>query len=218
MKVTMNGVPAVYTVPKIGRNIRKKKTIYTVWATFTAVLAGLSFLSAMVMMIVRMSLESGLDIPVFYTFIPFILFAVCIVCIPLSLTMKQKYTSLVALLDKLQESEKAVIASFAASASSAAVSYVRTAADAMMRAGLLPDHEIVADKVIAKKSAHVSEAEAERMYEDYLAAAMPATLAVNLLREDRADKLPKFCPNCGAPVTNTSAKFCESCGVRLTGE
>lgn len=217
MKVTTNGVPAVYAVQKIGKNIRKKKKAYTVWATFTFALAALSFLSAMVMMIVRMSSED-LEMPIIYTFIPFIAFAVCIVCIPLSLTLKQKYTVQVALLDRVQSSEKAVIASFSASPSQAAVSSVQSAVEGMIDAGLLPDHEIVAGKVVARKDAQVSEDEAERMYEDYLAATMPATLAVNLMREERADKMPKFCPNCGAPVTNTSAKFCESCGVRLTGE
>lgn len=217
MKVTTNGVPAVYAVQKIGKNIRKKKKAYTVWATFAFVLTALSFLSAMVMMIVRMSSED-LEMPIIYTFIPFIAFVVCVVCLPLSLMLKQKYTVQVALLDRVQSSEKAVIASFSASPSQAAVSSVQSAVEGMIDAGLLPDHEIVAGKVVARKDAQVSEDEAERMYEDYLAATMPATLAVNLMREERADKMPKFCPNCGAPVTNTSAQFCESCGVRLTGE
>lgn len=217
MKVTTNSVPTVYAVQKIGKNIRKKKKAYTVWATFAFVLAALSFLSAMAMMIVRMSSED-LEMPIIYTFIPFIAFVVCVVCLPISLMLKQKYTVQVALLDRVQSSEKAVIASFSASPSQAAVSSVQSAVEGMIDAGLLPDHEIVAGKVVARKDAQVSEDEAERMYEDYLAATMPATLAVNLMREERADKMPKFCPNCGAPVTNTSAQFCESCGVRLTGE
>jgi uncharacterized Zn finger protein (UPF0148 family) len=30
--------------------------------------------------------------------------------------------------------------------------------------------------------------------------------------------MPKFCPECGTPLTNTNAKFCPECGTRLTQE
>ena len=144
--------------------------------------------------------------PIIYTFIPFIAFVVCVVCLPISLMLKHKYTVQVALLDRVQSSEKAVIASFSASPSQAAVSSVQSAVEGMIDAGRLPDHEIVAGKVVARKDAQVSEDEAERMYEDYLAATMPATLAVNLMREERAENAP-FSSSATAIVTATEPVY-----------
>ena len=188
-----------------------RKTVFTVVLALGVLVILAAFIS-----FITLSATSGRGFGsrMQYIFIPFAVFGACAVTMPFLFMMRARYTQLVALADRIEAKDATVIASLAVVQTVQAFEAMKTTVRALIDGGSVKGYEIVGDEVVAKTSLSLTEEDARRMYDEFIALALPATAAVDMMRERTA---PRYCPACGAPVKDAGAKFCESCGVRLNG-
>ena len=210
MQINIRNAGSFGAVTKCG-NVRVRKTVFTV----VLALGVLVILAAFISFITLSSTSGrGFGSRMQYIFIPFAVFGACAVTMPFLFTMRARYTQLVALADRIEAKDATVIASLAVVQTVQAFEAMKTTVRALIDGGSVKGYEIVGDEVVAKTSLSLTEEDARRMYDEFIALALPATAAVDMMRERTA---PRYCPACGAPVKDAGAKFCESCGVRLNG-
>ena len=210
MQLNIGNAGSFGAVTKCG-NVRVRKTVFTVVLALGVLVILAAFIS-----FITLSATSGRGFGsrMQYIFIPFAVFGACAVTMPFLFTMRARYTQLVALADRIEAKDATVIASLAVVQTVQAFEAMKTTVRALIDGGSVKGYEIVGDEVVAKTSLSLTEEDARRMYDEFIALALPATAAVDMMRERTA---PRYCPACGAPVKDAGAKFCESCGVRLNG-
>ena len=210
MQINIRNAGSFGAVTKCG-NVRVRKTVFTVVLALGVLVILAAFIS-----FITLSATSGRGFGsrMQYIFIPFAVFGACAVTMPFLFMMRARYTQLVALADRIEAKDATVIASLAVVQTVQAFEAMKTTVRALIDGGSVKGYEIVGDEVVAKTSLSLTEEDARRMYDDFIALALPATAAVDMMRERTA---PRYCPACGAPVKDAGAKFCESCGVRLNG-
>lgn len=210
MQIDIRNAGSFGAVTKCG-NVRVRKTVFTVVLALGVLVILAAFIS-----FITLSATSGRGFGsrMQYIFIPFAVFGACAVTMPFLFTMRARYTQLVALADRIEAKDATVIASLAVVQTVQAFEAMKTTVRALIDGGSVKGYEIVGDEVVAKTSLSLTEEDARRMYDEFIALALPATAAVDMMRERTA---PRYCPACGAPVKDAGAKFCESCGVRLNG-
>ena len=210
MQLNIGNAGSFGAVTKCG-NVRVRKTVFTV----VLALGVLVILAAFIAFITLSATSGrGFGSRMQYIFIPFAVFGACAVTMPFLFMMRARYTQLVALADRIEAKDATVIASLAVVQTVQAFEAMKTTVRALIDGGSVKGYEIVGDEVVAKTSLSLTEEDARRMYGEFIALALPATAAVDMMRERTA---PRYCPACGAPVKDAGAKFCESCGVRLNG-
>ena len=210
MQINIRNAGSFGAVTKCG-NVRVRKTVFTV----VLALGVLVILAAFIAFITLSATSGrGFGSRMQYIFIPFAVFGACAVTMPFLFMMRARYTQLVALADRIEAKDATVIASLAVVQTVQAFEAMKTTVRALIDGGSVKGYEIVGDEVVAKTSLSLTEEDARRMYDEFIALALPATAAVDMMRERTA---PRYCPACGAPVKDAGAKFCESCGVRLNG-
>ena len=210
MQLNIGNAGSFGAVTKCG-NVRVRKTVFTV----VLALGVLVILAAFIAFITLSATSGrGFGSRMQYIFIPFAVFGACAVTMPFLFMMRARYTQLVALADRIEAKDATVIASLAVVQTVQAFEAMKTTVRALIDGGSVKGYEIVGDEVVAKTSLSLTEEDARRMYDEFIALALPATAAVDMMRERTA---PRYCPACGAPVKDAGAKFCESCGVRLNG-
>ena len=211
MQINIRNAGSFGAVTKCG-NVRVRKTVFTVVLALGVLVILAAFIS-----FITLSATSGSrggNETMQYIFIPFAVFGACAVTMPFLFMMRARYTQLVALADRIEAKDATVIASLAVVQTVQAFEAMKTTVRALIDGGSVKGYEIVGDEVVAKTSLSLTEEDARRMYDEFIAIALPATAAVDMMRERTA---PRYCPACGAPVKDAGAKFCESCGVRLNG-
>lgn len=210
MQINIRNAGSFGAVTKCG-NVRVRKTVFTVVLALGVLVILAAFIS-----FIALSATSGRGFGsrMQYIFIPFAVFGACAVTMPFLFMMRARYTQLVALADRIEAKDATVIASLAVVQTVQAFEAMKTTVRALIDGGSVKGYEIVGDEVVAKTSLSLTEEDARRMYDEFIALALPATAAVDMMRERTA---PRYCPACGAPVKDAGAKFCESCGVRLNG-
>ena len=210
MQINIRNAGLFGAVTKCG-NVRVRKTVFTVVLALGVLVILAAFIS-----FITLSATSGRGFGsrMQYIFIPFAVFGACAVTMPFLFMMRARYTQLVALADRIEAKDATVIASLAVVQTVQAFEAMKTTVRALIDGGSVKGYEIVGDEVVAKTSLSLTEEDARRMYDEFIALALPATAAVDMMRERTA---PRYCPACGAPVKDAGAKFCESCGVRLNG-
>ena len=210
MQINIRNAGSFGAVTKCG-NVRVRKTVFTVVLALGVLVILAAFIS-----FITLSATSGRGFGsrMQYIFIPFAVFGACAVIMPFLFMMRARYTQLVALADRIEAKDATVIASLAVVQTVQAFEAMKTTVRALIDGGSVKGYEIVGDEVVAKTSLSLTEEDARRMYDEFIALALPATAAVDMMRERTA---PRYCPACGAPVKDAGAKFCESCGVRLNG-
>ena len=210
MQINIRNAGSFGAVTKCG-NVRVRKTVFTVVLALGVLVILAAFIS-----FITLSATSGRGFGsrMQYIFIPFAVFGACAVTMPFLFMMRARYTQLVALADRIEAMDATVIASLAVVQTVQAFEAMKTTVRALIDGGSVKGYEIVGDEVVAKTSLSLTEEDARRMYDEFIALALPATAAVDMMRERTA---PRYCPACGAPVKDAGAKFCESCGVRLNG-
>lgn len=210
MQINIRNTGSFGAVTKCG-NVRVRKTVFTVVLALGVLVILAAFIS-----FITLSATSGRGFGsrMQYIFIPFAVFGACAVTMPFLFMMRARYTQLVALADRIEAKDATVIASLAVVQTVQAFEAMKTTVRALIDGGSVKGYEIVGDEVVAKTSLSLTEEDARRMYDEFIALALPATAAVDMMRERTA---PRYCPACGAPVKDAGAKFCESCGVRLNG-
>ena len=210
MQIDIRNAGSFGAVTKCG-NVRVRKTVFTVVLALGVLVILAAFIS-----FITLSATSGRGFGsrMQYIFIPFAVFGACAVTMPFLFMMRARYTQLVALADRIEAKDATVIASLAVVQTVQAFEAMKTTVRALIDGGSVKGYEIVGDEVVAKTSLSLTEEDARRMYDEFIALALPATAAVDMMRERTA---PRYCPACGAPVKDAGAKFCESCGVRLNG-
>lgn len=210
MQINIRNAGSFGAVTKCG-NVRVRKIVFTVVLALGVLVILAAFIS-----FITLSATSGRGFGsrMQYIFIPFAVFGACAVTMPFLFMMRARYTQLVALADRIEAKDATVIASLAVVQTVQAFEAMKTTVRALIDGGSVKGYEIVGDEVVAKTSLSLTEEDARRMYDEFIALALPATAAVDMMRERTA---PRYCPACGAPVKDAGAKFCESCGVRLNG-
>lgn len=211
MQINIRNAGSFGAVTKCG-NVRVRKTVFTVVLALGVLVILAAFISFITLSAISGS--GGGNETMQYIFIPFAVFGACAVTMPFLFMMRARYTQLVALADRIEAKDATVIASLAAVQTVQAFEAMKTTVRALIDGGSVKGYEIVGDEVVAKTSLSLTEEDARRMYDEFIALALPATAAVDMMRERTA---PRYCPACGAPVKDAGAKFCESCGVRLNG-
>lgn len=211
MQINIRSAGSFGAVTKCG-NVRVRKTVFTVVLALGVLVILAAFISFITLS--ATSGSGGGNETMQYIFIPFAVFGACAVTMPFLFTMRARYTQLVALADRIEAKDATVIASLAVVQTVQAFEAMKTTVRALIDGGSVKGYEIVGDEVVAKTSLSLTEEDARRMYDEFIALALPATAAVDMMRERTA---PRYCPACGAPVKDAGAKFCESCGVRLNG-
>ena len=211
MQLNIGNAGSFGAVTKCG-NVRVRKTVFTVVLALGVLVILAAFISFITLS--ATSGSGGGNETMQYIFIPFAVFGACAVTMPFLFMMRARYTQLVALADRIEAKDATVIASLAAVQTVQAFEAMKTTVRALIDGGSVKGYEIVGDEVVAKTSLSLTEEDARRMYDEFIALALPATAAVDMMRERTA---PRYCPACGAPVKDAGAKFCESCGVRLNG-
>lgn len=205
-----NTAGPVGAVTKCG-NVRVRKTVFTV-----VLIIGVLVIFAAFISFIALSATAGSgrgNETMQYIFIPFAVFGACAVTMPFLFTMRARYSQLVALADRIAAKDATVIASLAVQQTVPAFEAMKITVGSLLKGGALPGYEIVGE-VVAKTSLSLSEEKAKEMYDEFIALALPSAAALSLAKE-QASPLPRYCPSCGAPVTEEGAKFCESCGVKL---
>lgn len=210
MQINIRNAGSFGAVTKCG-NVRVRKTVFTVVLALGVLVILAAFISFITL---SATSGSGFGSRMQYIFIPFAVFGACAVTMPFLFMMRARYTQLVALADRIEAKDATVIASLAVVQTVQAFEAMKTTVRALIDGGSVKGYEIVGDEVVAKTSLSLTEEDARRMYDEFIALALPATAAVDMMRERTA---PRYCPACGAPVKDAGAKFCESCGVRLNG-
>lgn len=211
MQINIRNAGSFGAVTKCG-NVRVRKTVFTVVLALGVLVILAAFISFITLS--ATSGSGGGNETMQYIFIPFAVFGACAVIMPFLFMMRARYTQLVALADRIEAKDATVIASLAVVQTVQAFEAMKTTVRALIDGGSVKGYEIVGDEVVAKTSLSLTEEDARRMYDEFIALALPATAAVDMMRERTA---PRYCPACGAPVKDAGAKFCESCGVRLNG-
>ena len=211
MQINIRNAGSFGAVTKCG-NVRVRKTVFTVVLALGVLVILAAFISFITLS--ATSGSGGGNETMQYIFIPFAVFGACAVTMPFLFMMRARYTQLVALADRIEAKDATVIASLAVVQTVQAFEAMKTTVRALIDGGSVKGYEIVGDEVVAKTSLSLTEEDARRMYDEFIAIALPATAAVDMMRERTA---PRYCPACGAPVKDAGAKFCESCGVRLNG-
>lgn len=211
MQINIRNAGSFGAVTKCG-NVRVRKTVFTVVLALGVLVILAAFISFITLS--ATSGSGGGNETMQYIFIPFAVFGACAVTMPFLFMMRARYTQLVALADRIEAKDATVIASLAVVQTVQAFEAMKTTVRALIDGGAVKGYEIVGDEVVAKTSLSLTEEDARRMYDEFIAIALPATAAVDMMRERTA---PRYCPACGAPVKDAGAKFCESCGVRLNG-
>lgn len=211
MQINIRNAGSFGAVTKCG-NVRVRKTVFTVVLALGVLVILAAFISFIALS--ATSGSGGGNETMQYIFIPFAVFGACAVTMPFLFMMRARYTQLVALADRIEAKDATVIASLAVVQTVQAFEAMKTTVRALIDGGSVKGYEIVGDEVVAKTSLSLTEEDARRMYDEFIALALPATAAVDMMRERTA---PRYCPACGAPVKDAGAKFCESCGVRLNG-
>ena len=211
MQINIRNAGSFGAVTKCG-NVRVRKTVFTVVLALGVLVILAAFISFITLS--ATSGSGGGNETMQYIFIPFAVFGACAVTMPFLFMMRARYTQLVALADRIEAKDATVIASLAVVQTVQAFEAMKTTVRALIDGGSVKGYEIVGDEVVAKTSLSLTEEDARRMYDEFIALALPATAAVDMMRERTA---PRYCPACGAPVKDAGAKFCESCGVRLNG-
>lgn len=209
MQINIRNAGSFGAVTKCG-NVRVRKTVFTVVLALGVLVILAAFISFITLS--ATSGSGGGNETMQYIFIPFAVFGACAVTMPFLFMMRARYTQLVALADRIEAKDATVIASLAVVQTVQAFEAMKTTVRALIDGGSVKGYEIVGDEVVAKTSLSLTEEDARRMYDEFIALALPATAAVDMMRERTA---PRYCPACGAPVKDAGAKFCESCGVRL---
>ena len=210
----VTAVPAIRTaVAKCG-NVRRKNRVFAAVMSIAAAMIVAAFAAFIALMCVRG--EGSTEIAFFWNFIPFACFAAAAFVMPFAMAKKNFYRQLCAVADRIESADSTVIASLAVDLSPAAEDAARITVGAIIEGGALPDYEIVAGKVVAKKSLALSDKAAEEMYGEFVAR-VNSVMTVPGAAGAAEEKVPTHCPSCGAPVVRDGAKFCESCGVRLPG-
>ena len=210
MQINIRNAGSFGAVTKCG-NVRVRKTVFTVVLALGVLVILAAFISFITL---SATAGRGFGSRMQYIFIPFAVFGACAVTMPFLFMMRARYTQLVALADRIEAKDATVIASLAVVQTVQAFEAMKTTVRALIDGGSVKGYEIVGDEVVAKTSLSLTEEDARRMYDEFIALALPATAAVDMMRERTA---PRYCPACGAPVKDAGAKFCESCGVRLNG-
>ena len=200
----------VGAVTKCG-NVRVRKAVFTALLVLVCLIVCGAFAGFMALVIKAGS--GGGNETMQYIFIPFAVFGACAVTMPFLFTMRARYSQLVALADRIAAKDATVIASLAALQTVPAFEAMKITVGSLLKGGALPGYEIVGE-VVAKTSLSLSEEKAKEMYDEFIALALPSAAALSMAKE-QASPLPRYCPSCGAPVTEEGAKFCESCGVKL---
>lgn len=211
MQINIRNAGSFGAVTKCG-NVRVRKTVFTVVLALGVLVILAAFISFITLS--ATSGSGGGNETMQYIFIPFAVFGACAVTMPFLFMMRARYTQLVALADRIEAKDATVIASLAVVQTVQAFEAMKTTVRALIDGGSVKGYEIVGDEVVAKTSLPLTEEDARRMYDEFIALALPAAAAVDMMRERTA---PRYCPACGAPVKDAGAKFCESCGVRLNG-
>ena len=211
MQINIRNAGSFGAVTKCG-NVRVRKTVFTVVLALGVLVILAAFISFITLS--ATSGSGGGNETMQYIFIPFAVFGACAVTMPFLFMMRARYTQLVALADRIEAKDATVIASLAVVQTVQAFEAMKMTVRALIDGGSVKGYEIVGDEVVAKTSLSLTEEDARRMYDEFIALALPATAAVDMMRERTA---PRYCPACGAPVKDAGAKFCESCGVRLNG-
>lgn len=211
MQINIRNAGSFGAVTKCG-NVRVRKTVFTVVLALGVLVILAAFISFITLS--ATSGSGGGNETMQYIFIPFAVFGACAVTMPFLFMMRARNTQLVALADRIEAKDATVIASLAVVQTVQAFEAMKTTVRALIDGGSVKGYEIVGDEVVAKTSLSLTEEDARRMYDEFIALALPATAAVDMMRERTA---PRYCPACGAPVKDAGAKFCESCGVRLNG-
>lgn len=205
-----NTAGPVGAVTKCG-NVRVRKAVFTALLVLVCLIVCGAFAGFMALVIKAGS--GGGNETMQYIFIPFTMFGACAVTMPFLFTMRARYSQLVALADRIAAKDATVIASLAALQTVPAFEAMKITVGSLLKGGALPGYEIVGE-VVAKTSLSLSEEKAKEMYDEFIALALPSAAALSMAKE-QASPLPRYCPSCGAPVTEEGAKFCESCGVKL---
>lgn len=205
-----NTAGPVGAVTKCG-NVRVRKAVFTALLVLMCLIVCGAFAGFIALVITAGS--GGGNETMQYIFIPFAMFGACAVTMPFLFTMRARYSQLVALADRIAAKDATVIASLAALQTVPAFEAMKITVGSLLKGGALPGYEIVGE-VVAKTSLSLSEEKAKEMYDEFIALALPSAAALSMVKE-QASPLPRYCPSCGAPVTEEGAKFCESCGVKL---
>lgn len=205
-----NTAGPVGAVTKCG-NVRVRKAVFTALLVLVCLIVCGAFAGFIALVITAGS--GGGNETMQYIFIPFTMFGACAVTMPFLFTMRARYSQLVALADRIAAKDATVIASLAALQTVPAFEAMKITVGSLLKGGALPGYEIVGE-VVAKTSLSLSEEKAKEMYDEFIALALPSAAALSMAKE-QASPLPRYCPSCGAPVTEEGAKFCESCGVKL---
>lgn len=163
----VTAVPAIRTaVAKCG-NVRRKNRVFAAVMSIAAAMIVAAFASFIALMCVRG--EGSTEIAFFWNFIPFACFAAAAFVMPFAMAKKNFYRLLCAVADRIESADSTVIASLAVDLSPAAEDAARITVGAIIEGGALPDYEIVAGKVVAKKSLALSDKAAEEMYGEFVA-------------------------------------------------
>ena len=205
-----NTAGPVGAVTKCG-NVRVRKAVFTALLVLVCLIACGAFAGFIALVITAGS--GGGNETMQYIFIPFAMFGACAVTMPFLFAMRARYSQLVALADRIAAKDATVIASLAVQQTVPAFEAMKITVGSLIEGGALPGYEIVGE-VVAKTSLSLSEEKAKEMYDEFIALALPSAAALSMAKE-QASPLPRYCPSCGAPVTEEGAKFCESCGVKL---
>ena len=205
-----NTAGLVGAVTKCG-NVRVRKAVFTALLVLVCLIACGAFAGFIALVITAGS--GGGNETMQYIFIPFAMFGACAVTMPFLFAMRARYSQLVALADRIAAKDATVIASLAVQQTVPAFEAMKITVGSLLKGGALPGYEIVGE-VVAKTSLSLSEEKAKEMYDEFIALALPSAAALSMAKE-QASPLPRYCPACGAPVTEEGAKFCESCGVKL---
>lgn len=205
-----NTAGPVGAVTKCG-NVRVRKAVFTALLVLVCLIVCGAF-AGFIALVIKAGSGGGNE-TMQYIFIPFAMFGACAVTMPFLFTMRARYSQLVALADRIAAKDATVIASLAALQTVPAFEAMKITVGSLLKGGALPGYEIVGE-VVAKTSLSLSEEKAKEMYDEFIALALPSAAALSMAKE-QASPLPRYCPSCGAPVTEEGAKFCESCGVKL---
>ncbi len=90
----------------------------------------------------------------------------------------------------------------------------------LIATGNLPNHEIVANVLVAKKVLRISEADARQQYAEYMCIkngtyVPPINVTSSDIFPEIAAEIITHCPGCGALIEENGSNFCQYCGRRL---
>lgn len=200
------------TLNTVVPNARKKHKIFGIAVYCCIALIAASFISFAAVGIATVTTMG--KISMFFAMIPFFGFVLGGALLSVFSTKRARLAGLVNLLDRVESSDYSVLVSLSPVAEAAYMTRTAETVKKCVAQGLLPDYEIVADVVVAKKSIAMSDADAKTAYDDYIALAMPNAAYVDMVRDESK---PAFCPSCGArqaTAAGNSVSIAEQNSVR----